>query len=475
MLRRLVLALVLALGAVGVSAPDAGARVVTVRWSHPDTARVTAFRIYLRQSGQSYAGPAWQGLPAASGGVYAVELTVADGATVHAAGTAINADGESAFSNELTFAPPAPVCGNGALETGEQCDDGNTASGDGCSSTCTLERIPACGDGFLDPGEQCDDGNRTSGDGCRNDCTVERCGDARLDPSEQCDDGNTASGDGCRSDCSIEACGDGRLDPGEQCDDGNTTSGDGCRSDCSIEACGDGRLDPGEQCDDGNTTSGDGCDASCRAEAGPVCGDGRLDDGEQCDDGNTTSGDGCDAQCRTESVSTLLPLRVNVGGPDYTDPAGLLWRDDATFAVGGARASSSAPIRNTTADPLYQSLRYGNDATEPVVVTLPVDGEGLYRVRLHFAEVGEASRRGQRVFDVLVEEALWIRDIDVAGEVSTYRPATRALAVYAADDTLTLRLVPKVGRPMLSGVEVHRIDDTDAAAPAPRMCRGSCR
>ena len=30
-------------------------------------------------------------------------------------------------------------CGNGAFEVGEACDDGNLVSGDGCSSTCTLE------------------------------------------------------------------------------------------------------------------------------------------------------------------------------------------------------------------------------------------------------------------------------------------------------------------------------------------------
>lgn len=39
--------------------------------------------------------------------------------------------------------PPAPevtpVCGNGARETGEQCDDGNTGAGDGCSATCQVE------------------------------------------------------------------------------------------------------------------------------------------------------------------------------------------------------------------------------------------------------------------------------------------------------------------------------------------------
>jgi TonB family protein len=39
-------------------------------------------------------------------------------------------------------APADPVCGNGAVEAGEQCDDGNAASGDGCSATCRIEVKP---------------------------------------------------------------------------------------------------------------------------------------------------------------------------------------------------------------------------------------------------------------------------------------------------------------------------------------------
>lgn len=31
------------------------------------------------------------------------------------------------------------VCGNGKVETGEQCDDGNMVAGDGCSATCQTE------------------------------------------------------------------------------------------------------------------------------------------------------------------------------------------------------------------------------------------------------------------------------------------------------------------------------------------------
>ena len=34
-----------------------------------------------------------------------------------------------------------PVCGNGTVESSEQCDDGNLRSWDGCSSKCTKERI----------------------------------------------------------------------------------------------------------------------------------------------------------------------------------------------------------------------------------------------------------------------------------------------------------------------------------------------
>jgi cysteine-rich repeat protein len=38
------------------------------------------------------------------------------------------------------------LCGNGVRDPGEQCDDGNLASGDGCSSTCTTES-PGTGGG----------------------------------------------------------------------------------------------------------------------------------------------------------------------------------------------------------------------------------------------------------------------------------------------------------------------------------------
>jgi cysteine-rich repeat protein len=102
-----------------------------------------------------------------------------------------------------------PVCGNGVVESGEECDDGNTANGDGCSSTCQTEVVePVCGNGVVESGEECDDGNTSDGDGCSASCQIEVvepvCGNGVVESGEECDDGNTAGGDGCSASCQIE-------------------------------------------------------------------------------------------------------------------------------------------------------------------------------------------------------------------------------------------------------------------------------
>ena len=129
------------------------------------------------------------------------------------------------------------VCGDGVLDEGEACDDGNTIDGDGCSSTCEEEE-PVCGNGVLEGNEACDDGNTIDGDGCSSNCEEEPvCGDGVIQGNEVCDDGNTMDGDNCSSTCDAEIfCGDGILSQSEACDDGNITNGDGCSSTCELES-----------------------------------------------------------------------------------------------------------------------------------------------------------------------------------------------------------------------------------------------
>ena len=241
-------------------------------------------------------------------------------------------------------APPPdtapPACGDGVLQPGEACDDGNTKSGDGCTATCGAEDgwvcptpgapcfkldVTKCGDGILQPGETCDDGNATAGDGCSNLCQSEPgfrcstpgkpcevftyCGDGLLTPPEVCDDGNAVPGDGCSGTCHVEpnficptpgkpcrssiVCGDGKVTGDEACDDGNIVSGDGCESDCK-------KVEPGYKC----PKAPDGTGGACVKGAVPACGDARVDPGETCDDGNVTPGDGCDATCKVETGYT---------------------------------------------------------------------------------------------------------------------------------------------------------------------------
>lgn len=66
---------------------------------------------------------------------------------------------------------PAPGCGNGRVDFGETCDDGNDIADDGCDQ-CVAD--DPCGNGRIDELEQCDDGNVVDGDGCSSDCRVEQ-------------------------------------------------------------------------------------------------------------------------------------------------------------------------------------------------------------------------------------------------------------------------------------------------------------
>lgn len=203
-----------------------------------------------------------------------------------------------------------------------------------------------CGNSVIDAGEACDDGNTQSGDGCSSTCAQEFCGDGVANnTNEICDDGGNDPGDGCSATCVIEVCGDGVANNnGEQCDDGGATSGDGCSAVCVVEFCGDGILNnTNETCDDGNVDGGDGCNASCQLE---FCGDGTMNGSEACDGTFTSACPVAGSTCGT-SCECVAPLLPEPSGPTGgSAPAGSSGGDgtagpDGSSSPGGA--SSPAP------------------------------------------------------------------------------------------------------------------------------------
>ncbi len=260
-------------------------------------------------------------------------------------GTTPGQGGDSADPCDVADPPPdcfnlepsGPACGDGSInQDSEDCDDGNSLPGDGCSGQCQVEPYwdcpevgePcvltfSCGDGALDIGEFCDDGGNVDGDGCSADCFY-------VDPSYVC-----VPGQACTL---LYDCGDGRVNGSEDCDDGDMppAGSDGCDTTCNIEAgyecskpgnacvklpvCGNGAKETGEQCDDHDVESGDGCSTLCKLEGGYTCpnvgqdcvalyacGNGTVEPGEFCDDKNTTDDDGCSGDCLVQDPSYVCP------------------------------------------------------------------------------------------------------------------------------------------------------------------------
>jgi len=162
-------------------------------------------------------------------------------------------------------------CGDGVIDLSETCDGGLD-----CTPDCTKKPQPVqqlCGNGKIDGAEKCDDRNQKSGDGCSSTCTIEArkpvCGNGRIEKGELCDDGAANSDtlpDHCRLTCKHPVCGDHIVDAGEQCDDGNLEQRDFCMNSCLPTLCGNGIVEADEQCDDGNKVTLDGCAPECRLE-----------------------------------------------------------------------------------------------------------------------------------------------------------------------------------------------------------------
>ncbi|HYC56618.1 MAG TPA: hypothetical protein VEL28_16935 [Candidatus Binatia bacterium] len=144
-------------------------------------------------------------------------------------------------------APHCAPCGNGRIEPGESCDDGNITDGDGCTADCVNEGCIAQTAGYPQA-TLCDDGTE---------CTADRC-DALT--------GKCIHEPGCADDvaCTEETCADSSCDVvpvDAECDDENPCTTDLCNAQTG---CVHGTL-VGAECEDGDLCTAQSiCDASAR-------------------------------------------------------------------------------------------------------------------------------------------------------------------------------------------------------------------
>jgi cysteine-rich repeat protein len=179
-----------------------------------------------------------------------------------------------------------------------------------------------CGDGMVQPGEMCDDGNRQDGDACPKDCKPPQPSDAGQPPPRDMagpppvDMAQPPAVDMSRPPtvdmshpptvdmCGNPLCGDGTCNGLEDCHS--------CPKDCNAcpPVCGDKQCDRNETptscpqdcvagCGDGVCTSATECCKNCAKDCGscaPECGDGTCNGGE--------SHDTCPADCTQPCTSS---------------------------------------------------------------------------------------------------------------------------------------------------------------------------
>jgi cysteine-rich repeat protein len=225
------------------------------------------------------------------------------------------------------------LCGNGNVDPGEQCDDGNRDAGDCCSPSCQFEPTgQACDDGrFCSLGSVCDQG--TCGGGVPRDCS----------------DGNACTADRC-DESTAQCVNDASLLNGRSCDDGNAcTSQDTCSAgNCQGTAV---------TCDDGNPCTADACDPAAGCTSAFADG-ASCDDGDQCTDADACRQGACagtrvcgaDVPGLTGAGGGVLAVtrkgivKVSCLGPQGGKCRGILLATDALAGVSGSKPAAGGPL-----------------------------------------------------------------------------------------------------------------------------------
>jgi cysteine-rich repeat protein len=179
---------------------------------------------------------------------------------------------------------------------------------------------------------------------------------------------------------------------------------------------------------------------------------------EECDDGNTEDGDGCSSICTIEPDYKYEELRINSGGPSFTDSKEKVWEADHSFTLGtngGTNNRGDISIAKTENDKLFQTEIYCVDNYD-ILVT---NGKA-YDVYLHLAETwcddsGCIDGAGDRIFSINVE-GNQVPSIDVFNEANGRDSAIikKVTNAEVTDGSLTITFDKNKECPIINAIEI---------------------
>ena len=167
----------------------------------------------------------------------------------------------------------------------------------------------------------------------------------------------------------------------------------------------------------------------------------------------------------TTPAQTGTVIRVNAGGPAFTDSLGQVWAADTGYNTGYVTTVSAA-IAGTVNDALYQSDRWDSSGAPEMAYSFTVPN-GNYTVKLHFVEHWTGGQAvGRRVFDVSLENQLVLDNLDIFAEAGGYTLLVKTLQTTVSDGQLNINFAHgPADDPIIGAIEI--ISGGGAPPPPP--------
>lgn len=153
--------------------------------------------------------------------------------------------------------------------------------------------------------------------------------------------------------------------------------------------------------------------------------------------------------CAPSFAQTQAAIRVNCGGPAYTDSKNQAWQADFGFSTGSV-ATSKTPV-SATPDPTLLETSRANPSTYTFNVA-----NGPYQVNLYFAEdAPRAEVVGGRVFSISAQGTVELSNLDVFAVVGANTALIESIPAAVTNGTLTIGFTAVSGlAPKVSAIEI---------------------
>ncbi|MGG5258057.1 PKD domain-containing protein [Phycicoccus avicenniae] len=170
--------------------------------------------------------------------------------------------------------------------------------------------------------------------------------------------------------------------------------------------------------------------------------------------------------------ATNVLYRVNAGGPAVgSGDSGPDWAADDGFdspyrnsgsnGAGWSPAATYDPsVPATVPTALFDSERWDPDGAPELQWSFPVTAGVPVSVNVYFANRCDCTAgAGQRIFDMSIDGALKIDDLDLSGQVGHNRATKRSFPI-TSDGTVNIDFTHVVENPLVNAIEIVRTDVT---------------